>query len=325
MIDEDQNFIKWTNIKRELGCNDEEVQEMHPLDFFRKEDYDFVTSKIKDAFETGSTEAEVQMKAKGGELIPYYFTTKKFKRGDESFLVGSCINLTEIKEAQYELEQHRQLLNAIINQTESIIYVKDQDRKYRMVNESYLKLFDLERKDVIGKTDREIHGQELDRKVEKNDKVVLKQGKTVEGEESIPVEGRYRFYHSIKYPLRGVPGFENCMCGISTDITDLKLASSQLKERIKEQQCLYNISNLPEQANTVEELLEKAVTFLPKGWQFPEITEASIAFDGNVYKTREYHETQWKLSVESNRIEEKPLKVDVVYIEEKKPLRKKYF
>jgi PAS domain S-box-containing protein len=317
MIDEDRNFVKWTNIKRELGYSDEEVQEMHPLDFYREEDHQFIISKIADAFETGSAEAEVQMEAKSGELIPYFITTKKFKRGDESFLVGSCINLTDIKEAQFELEQHRQLLNAIINQSKSLIYVKDQDKKYSLVNDNYLKVFDLDRDDIIGKTVREVHGKEFAKQVLKNDDAVLKQGKTVEGEESIPVKGQYRFYHSIKYPLRGVPGFENCMCGISTDITDLKLASSQLRKRIKEQQCLYNISSLPEQANTVEELLEKAVAYLPKGWQFPEITEAAITFDGNVYKTEDYRETEWKLSVESNRLEVKSLKVDVVYTEEK--------
>lgn len=325
MIDEDQNFVKWTNIKRELGYVDKEVQQMHPLDFFREEDHDFVTTKIREAFETGSAEAEVQMKAKSGKLIPYYLTTKQFERGDKSFVVGSCINLTEIKEAQYELEQHRQLLNAIIDQSKSLIYVKDKDKKYRLVNDNYLETFGLDRDDIIGKTVQEVHGKEFAEQVVENDDAVLKQGETVEGEESIPVEGRYRFYHSIKYPLRGVPGFENCMCGISTDITDLKLASSQLKERIKEQQCLYNISNLPEQAGTVEELLEKAVTYLPEGWQFPEITEAAITFDGNVYKTDNFRETGWKLSVESNRVEEKPLKVDVVYIEEKETFQEEVF
>lgn len=317
MLDEDQNFIKWNNIERVLGYSDEDMRDMHPFDLFHKEEQEFISNKIQEVFETGAGEAEVKIMAKSGELVPYYITARKFTRGDTDFIVGSGINLSEIKEAQYDLEQQRQLLDAIINQSQSLIFVKDQDKKYRLVNDSYVELFDQSRKDIIGKSVREVHGDEFEKQVVGNDEAVLKHGKTVETEEAIPVDGETRYYHSIKYPLKGVPGFENCLCGISTDITDLKKASNQLEERIKEQRCLYDISSLPEQSITIDELLQKAVSYLPGGLQYPEATEAAITFGGDIYKTDGYRETSWQLSAESERIEDKTLKLNVVYTEEK--------
>jgi len=316
LIDEDQNFVKWNNIERELGYTDDEIPEMQPLDFYKKEDQRLIGSKITEAFNTGHAEAEVQMQAKNGEMIPYFITTNVFTRGEKRFLVGSCVNLSEIKEAQYEVEQKRQLLDAIINQTKSLIYLKDSDRKYRLVNDSYLEFYDLNRDEVIGKTDREVHGSRIE-KVRETDYKVLENREISEFEEVRSNKKESRFYHTIKYPLKGVPGFENCMCGISTDITDLQQATNQLQERIKEQRCLYNISSLPQKESTIEGLLQKAVNYLSKGLQYPDVTEAAITFGNEEYKTDGYRKTGWQMSAESDRIEDKKLMLNVVYTQEK--------
>jgi len=326
LIDENQNFVKWNNIEQELGYTDEDVQDMHPLDFYREEDHEFITSKINKAFTSGNAEAEVQMQAKNGELIPYYIKAKHFSRGDENYIVGSCINLSDIKEAQYELEQHRQLLDAIINQTKSLIYLKDEDRKYRLVNDSYLEFYNLKWEEVLGKTDLEVHGKEFLDHVGETDYRVLKADQASEIEEMrFNGDGERRIYHTIKYPLKGVPGFENCMCGISTDITDLKQATQQLQERIKELRCLFNVSKLTEHHSNIAELLDEAVTYLPDGMRYPEITQAAIEFDGDIYQTKGYRETDWMLSSRSVREEGKSVHAHIAYTESKTNLNEAPF
>ncbi|WP_440999422.1 PAS domain-containing sensor histidine kinase [Fodinibius sp. SL11] len=316
MIDEDQNFIKWNNIERVLGYSDQEMQNIHPVDLFREEDHEFITKKIQEVFEVGFVEIEVKIKSKSGGLIPHLVTARRFSRGEKNFIVGTGINLSEIKETQYELEQHRQLLDAIINQTKSLIYLKDSDRKYRLVNDSYLEFYDLKRDEIIGKTDQEVHGSQIGR-VRETDYKVLESQEISEVEEVRSNKNDSRFYHTIKYPLKGVPGFENCMCGISTDITDLKQATNKLQERIKEQRCLYNISSLPQQESTIEGLLQNTISYLLEGLQYPDIAEAAITFGDEVYKTDDYCETAWQLSAESDRIEGKMLRIDIAYLKEK--------
>ncbi|MEL7834214.1 PAS domain S-box protein [Fodinibius sp. Rm-B-1B1-1] len=238
LIDEEQNFIKWNNIEQELGYTDEEVQDMDPLDFYREEDREFITSKILEAFKEGSAETEIQMVSKSGDLKPYYITAKRFSRGDNNYIVGFCMNLSAIKEAQYELEQQRELLDAVVNQTKSLIYIKDQSGEYRLVNDSYLAFYNLKRENVIGKKDREVHGQKIADQTLGQDYKVLEDQQTIEVEEERTNGYESRLYHTIKYPLRGIPGLENCMCGICTDVSDRVKYEQELEDSLKEKETL---------------------------------------------------------------------------------------
>lgn len=88
-------------------------------------------------------------------------------------------------------------------------------------------------------------------------------------------------------------------------------AIHDLRERMKEQECLYNISNLEEQSLSIPELLEKAVMHIPKGFQFPEITTVSIEFDGDKYQSENYKQSESHLSTTSDEIEDKSLIIRV--------------
>ncbi|MEX2573744.1 MAG: PAS domain S-box protein [Balneolaceae bacterium] len=110
---------------------------------------------------------------------------------------------------------------------------------------------------------------------------------------------------------------------IPLDITGKELTAEQenealvkLKERIKEQYCLYRISNLKDNKLSIEELLEQAVTMLPEGWQYTDVT-ASIEFDGEIYSTPGFRETKWILSAEADIMDNQTLVAKVAYLEEK--------
>lgn len=108
------------------------------------------------------------------------------------------------------------------------------------------------------------------------------------------------------------------------DVTDRKFyekslltANIQLKERIREQKCIYAVSQLDEQKLTVESLLEKAVDIIPSGFQYPELAEVSISWNGQLYETENYRESTLQLVEKSRRFEESPLMVTISYREEK--------
>ncbi|NBC04920.1 MAG: PAS domain S-box protein [Bacteroidetes bacterium] len=92
-------------------------------------------------------------------------------------------------------------------------------------------------------------------------------------------------------------------------------AIRDLKERVKEQQCLYKISRLDDQKLSINELLQRSVSLIPAGWKYPEIAEASIEYDGDVYQTPNYSETDWYLAGSSDTIQSGNLKLKVVYLE----------
>lgn len=95
---------------------------------------------------------------------------------------------------------------------------------------------------------------------------------------------------------------------------------SELEDRIKEQECLYQISRLEELKMTIETLLERAIKIIPSGWHYPEITEARIGYNGRVYCTEDFQETDWMLRTESKRLSDTSLKIEVAYLQEKPSL-----
>lgn len=70
-----------------------------------------------------------------------------------------------------------------------------------------------------------------------------------------------------------------------------------LKERIKELKCLYSITNLSiDQKLSLEDFLQRAVEFIPPGFQYPKITCAKISYLNHFYKTDNFRKSKWKLS-----------------------------
>ena len=59
-----------------------------------------------------------------------------------------------------------------------------------------------------------------------------------------------------------------------------------LRERIKELNCLYGVSQLAERnLHSLDNLLQELVNFLPYSWQYPEATCARILFKGKTCKS----------------------------------------
>lgn len=70
-----------------------------------------------------------------------------------------------------------------------------------------------------------------------------------------------------------------------------------LKERVKELNCLYSISNILEKYGLdLEEILLRTVEIIPDAWQYPEITCCRIQLGVRVVESPAFAETQWRQS-----------------------------
>ncbi len=73
----------------------------------------------------------------------------------------------------------------------------------------------------------------------------------------------------------------------------------ELKERIKEINCLYGISKLVEKnRGFLEDIYQGIVNIIPYSWQYPEITCARISIAGKEFKTKNYKKTRWQQTAE---------------------------
>jgi DNA-binding CsgD family transcriptional regulator len=69
----------------------------------------------------------------------------------------------------------------------------------------------------------------------------------------------------------------------------------QLRERIKELDCLYKMTKLIEKnENSLEKILQGAIDLLLVSWQYPEITCARIRYREQTFQSSNFKTTQWK-------------------------------
>ena len=105
-----------------------------------------------------------------------------------------------------------------------------------------------------------------------------------------------------------------------SDETDYLKVESALRERIKEINCLYGVSLLAERhGDSLDDLLEQLVNFLPHSWQYPDITCARVVFKGKTYKSQWFKVTQWRQSSRINVYSEPVGEVSMFYLEERPP------
>jgi hypothetical protein len=83
----------------------------------------------------------------------------------------------------------------------------------------------------------------------------------------------------------------------SADKNNLEKISQKLRGRIKELNCLYDISSFRERNDfSLDSILQELIDFIPPACQYPEITCARIIFEGYEFTTRNFKDTRWKQS-----------------------------
>ena len=124
-------------------------------------------------------------------------------------------------------------LEDIMDNSAALIYVKDTEGRYTLVNHHFERRFGLRREDVIGRTDREVFPLEAATVYEAHDREVMRTVRALEVEE--PATGiEDGSWLSVKFPLLDPDGLPYALAGISTDITDRKRAEAEAREAREE-------------------------------------------------------------------------------------------
>ncbi len=133
------------------------------------------------------------------------------------------------KDLESQVRKRTREISGILQYTPAVIYIKDADGKYTMVNSRFEELFGIRNAEVRGKTDQDFLAPEIAEQFFKNDDRVLRQKQSIQVEENIVI-GRTGFtYLSTKFPLYDGKGRVTGVCGIATDITALKRAQERLQ------------------------------------------------------------------------------------------------
>ncbi|WP_435358928.1 PAS domain-containing protein [Haloarchaeobius sp. DFWS5] len=145
--------------------------------------------------------------------------------------------VTHTTQAVHRLESERDLrrtnerLEAILHNTTANVYVKDLDGRYELVNDRFCEELERDRSEILGRTDSELQPGSHAARVQENDQLAIERNEAIEVEETAEFGGEERVYYSVKVPLTDEQGDPTGVCGISTDITDIKEREAALEHQ----------------------------------------------------------------------------------------------
>jgi PAS domain S-box-containing protein len=148
-------------------------------------------------------------------------------------IVGLMQDVTERRLAEAKLRQTTSLLEAVVNGTSDVIFVKDLSGRYLLINEGAAAIAGKASALLIGKDDTSIFDRKSAEGVMERDRQIMRQGSSVTFEETATVDGVKRCFHSMKSPYRNHAGEVIGLIGISRDITRQKLIEDQFHQAQK--------------------------------------------------------------------------------------------
>ena len=126
----------------------------------------------------------------------------------------------ELRHATEALHESRVLLKTIIDSSTAIIYVKDLEGRYLLVNHRFQQLFGGAIDDMRGRSDQDIFPPEMAQALGEFDRQVIATGLSIECEEVRLHGGMPHTYTSVKSALRDSSGKIHAVCTMATDITE---------------------------------------------------------------------------------------------------------
>ena len=139
------------------------------------------------------------------------------------------------QQAENALHLSEVRLQAIIDGSSSLIFVKDLEGRYLLVNRAYQTELLPPGTQLEGRTDFDVFPEADARRFREMDQAALASDTPLVFEESVPLAaGGERIYLTQKFPLRDAEGRIYAVCGLSSDITATR-ASEQERLRLQQQ------------------------------------------------------------------------------------------
>lgn len=159
-----------------------------------------------------------------------------------SYIIEMAVDHMKQIELNASLTTNKLFLENIIDNSPALIYVSDLEGKFRLANNKFGQIFQLDKTDIIGKYRQEIMPAAIAEQHRNNDLEVIELKKSIVTEEdNIEKDGRH-FYISQKFPLFDTSGVLHGVGGISTDITEKKNAEEALRKSEIKYKSLFNNS-----------------------------------------------------------------------------------
>jgi two-component system sensor histidine kinase/response regulator len=123
-----------------------------------------------------------------------------------------------------------ELFQGILDNVNAVIYVKDADGRYLLVNREFERIRFLTAEEILDRNEDEIGSGELAKRIRAADQAVIESGTPMSSEQELLTPDGERTFLSVKFPVQTEDGAVTAIAGFSTDITVYKDALAQAVE-----------------------------------------------------------------------------------------------
>ncbi len=266
------------------------------------------------------TDLEMQLLDGNGEPFDAMVSSSIIQFENEPALLSAVNDITQRKQAEETLRQEQAKFQTVFRSIPDLIWLKDQEGIYLACNRTFEQLYGASQASIVGKSDYDFVDRELADFFRANDRSALDSGGPVTNEETLSfAEGGYQgLFETIKTPIADGNGAIIGVLGIAREITERRRTERNLRERIKEQQCLYAISALTENIDQpLAEQLQQVADLIGPGWQYPDIAVVCLECAELCATTPGFRGTPWMQLAETTSKRGELIRLTVVYLEER--------
>jgi len=190
-----------------------------------------VASEIMNCLKQDSVwSGEIQNIRKDGSTFWSYVNISTYNHYEHGAIwISIHEDITERKRLEEIMKQERQELKLIIDSSPIIIFYKDKEGKYILVNKTHAEAIKLPEEEFVGKTVFDLYSDKIAQSMTNDDQEVLKSGRPklniIEQYESA---SGIRWVQTDKIPICDQNGVPCGLIGFAQDITERKRAEEQV-------------------------------------------------------------------------------------------------
>ncbi len=227
---------------------------------------------------TESYEAPIEYADGSIRDVVFYKTTFRNPDGSVGGLIGTFLDITDLKETEKALQQSEERYRSYIDNAPDGIFISDEEGRYLEVNEAACRITGYSREELL-----EMHIVDLlppESMAEAGDhfQQLTETGKATGDFKFIRKDGAERYW-----TVDAVKLSDTRFLGFTKDITERVRAEQMLNERVKELNCLTDVGQYIAEEPSIPDLLQWVAGRIPSAMRYPEVCVTAIKFEEQVY------------------------------------------
>ena len=246
---------------------------------------------------------QIRIKTKTGKILWIHIYASHVRESGNLATLGTVLNITEAKAASEKIKKSESELTAFFDNVDGAACLLDTEKRYVIFNKNFILKYQktINKEPVVGT----YYFQDFPEDIKNERYAILDRvlkGTSEELDFEYKIEGKKYFFRTLfnsivsEGKVTGVAVYTIDLTGIKVKELQLQKANNDIGERVKELQCLYQITKLiSDEQKTLCEILQESVDMIPLAFRRPEFVRTRIICRGKSYTSKNFEESANKM------------------------------